>query len=414
MAEEDDNKTEMDTLSGAVEDATLRRKSTDMDGADSFPVPMHISEAALKKRFAAKYGDNSLNSAEGAVSLSSDDTVLGGFDIRQLRMAILALAEAGEDRPEVHLCPRTDPGARENCRFFSIDPTCYDKAGLLKLVKDGLTYSNYADKGMGKFYEDIKRLSDRYLIDKDMLSWLKDKQAALWMWCYLKNKSQSYSPGAKIQSITLGNQLPRTGILTPSHLIVSSLPDFYEQLGIPEPELNTAALNNAVIAFFDHWLINRVNKLTELNVLKDYWVALNSSDIIRDPFVFLDDGGKDDIKWCWEYVKNKIPMKCWWDFNIASDKDKRVLLPTLYLVWEALPDSKKLFVHELRRAWSQRKFREKTKSRKLFQTYIDPDKKKMLSELAGERGIKINEALERLIEDAYFLNRDKKKKKQMH
>lgn len=414
MAEENDKKATVDPLAEAVEDAALRRRSTETDGANSLSIPFAPSEGTLKKMFAGRSGDNSLNSADGVASLSTDDTVLGKFDIRQLRMAILALAEVGEDMPEVRLCPRIDPGPREKGRFLSIAPSHYDESGLLWLVKQGLKRSSYADKGMGAFYEDIKKLSDRYLIDKNKLSWLKDKKAALWVWCYLKNNSQGYLSDAKIQSVPLGEQLPRSGMLMPSNLIVSSLPCFYEQLGIPEPELNTVSLNDAIIAFFDYWLTDRTNKLSELNLLRDYWTALNNSDIKLDPFAFLDDGDSEDIQWCWEYVKNKIPMKCWWDFNIASDKDKRNLLPTLYLVWSALPDSKKLFIHELRRAWSQRKFREKVKSRKLFQTYIDPDKKKMLSELASERGMKINEALERIIEDAYFLNKDVKKKGRIH
>jgi hypothetical protein len=122
----------------------------------------------------------------------------------------------------------------------------------------------------------------------------------------------------------------------------------------------------------------------------------------KDSFDFLDGGNSDAIEWCWSYVTNKMLGINWLRFSATSDSDRRALLDSLYQVWECPPDTRKLFVHELRRAWSQRKFGLNKSSGNCSRRISPPDKEK-LSQLAKERGMKMNEILERLIEDAYSL-----------
>jgi hypothetical protein len=101
---------------------------------------------------------------------------------------------------------------------------------------------------------------------------------------------------------------------------------------------------------------------------------------------FLDGGNSDAIEWCWSYVTNKMLGINWLRFSATSDSDRRALLDSLYQVWECPPDTRKLFVHELRRAWSQRKFRTEQKQRKLFQAYIAPGQKKNSASLLKSGG----------------------------
>ncbi|HFK5747897.1 TPA: hypothetical protein ACG0DX_001777 [Enterobacter kobei] len=332
-----------------------------------------------------------------------DDSVINKFDIRKLRMALVALAEAGADMSDlVFINPSNSSPARERNRYLFIQQPYNNRLELIMLVKRYARRSRFRDEGMQAFNQAVKETSASYLIEESALSWLKDKKAACWAWCYIKNQNKPIPlpPDSYLQANTSVNN---TGVVSPEHM-PTDIPPFHSDTGIPEPELNPKGLLEAVTAFFDHWLVERHIKHGEADKLRRMWEALNQrAEMKKSPFDFLDGGNSDAIEWCWSYVANKMLGINWLRFSATSDSDRRALLDSLYQVWECPPDTRKLFIHELRRAWSQRKFRAEQKQRKLFQAYIAPRTKEKLSQLAKERGMKMNEILERLIEDAYSL-----------
>ncbi|HGN8756298.1 TPA: hypothetical protein ACK1ZA_003294 [Enterobacter asburiae] len=332
-----------------------------------------------------------------------DDSVINKFDIRKLRMALVTLAEAGADMSDlVFINPSNSSPARERNRYLFIQQPYNNRLELIMLVKRYARRSRFRDEGMQAFNQAVKETSASYLIEESALSWLKDKKAACWAWCYIKNQNKPIPlpPDSYLQANTSVNN---TGVVSPEHM-PADIPPFYSDTGIPEPELNPKGLLEAVTAFFDHWLVERHIKHGEADKLRRMWEALNQrAEMKKSPFGFLDGGNSDAIEWCWSYVANKMLGINWLRFSATSDSDRRALLDSLYQVWECPPDTRKLFIHEIRRAWSQRKFRAEQKQRKLFQAYIAPRTKEKLSQLAKERGMKMNEILERLIEDAYSL-----------
>lgn len=346
--------------------------------------------------------EDSLASVTGA-NTSIDEGVINRFDIQTLRMAVLVLAEDFPDMSIVTFHPAKNSNAREREKFMFIDPSLYSATNFKKFIKKQIETTHYQQDGLNKFYEVVKEKSEKYLIDKNKVAWLKDKNAACWLWCYIKHASQFTIPFNGTTPTPIGMNLPDRVEFFPQRYIVSWIPAFYGHTGIPEPEIKTPNLTDAVIAYFDHWLIDKETKHVEIDNLHRYWVALNNSKIEINPFAFLETGDSEGITWCWNYVANKIPVIQWNQFYTVSDSEKRMLLTSLYLVWNCSPDTRKLFVYELRRAWSQRKFRAEQKTRKLFQAYIDPRQKEMLTILAKEKGMKINELLERIIDDAYKL-----------
>lgn len=332
-----------------------------------------------------------------------DDSVINKFDIRKLRMALVTLAEAGADMSDlVFINPSNSSPARERNRYLFIQQPYNNRLELITLVKRYARRSRFRDEGMQAFNQAVKETSASYLIEESALSWLKDKKAACWAWCYIKNQNKPFPlpPISHFQA----NVSVYHPTFVDSEYMPADIPPFYSDTGIPEPELSPKGLLEVVTAFFDHWLVERHIKHGEADKLRRMWGALNQRvEMKKSPFDFLDGSNSDAIEWCWSYVANKMLGINWLRFSATSDSDRRALLDSLYQVWECPPDTRKLFVHELRRAWSQRKFRAEQKQRKLFQAYIAPRAKEKLSQLAKERGMKINEALERLIEDAYSL-----------
>lgn len=329
--------------------------------------------------------------------------MINKFDIRKLRMALVTLAEAGADMSDlVFINPSNSSPARERNRYLFIQQPYNNRLELIMLVKRYARRSRFRDEGMQVFNQAVKETSASYLIEESALSWLKDKKAACWAWCYIKNQNKPFPlpPNSHWQGNASVNHLD----FVSSEYMPVDIPPFYSDTGIPDPELSPKGLLEAVSAFFDQWLVERHIKHGEADKLRRMWGALNQRAAMKkSPFDFLDGGNSDAIEWCWSYVTNKMFGINWYRFSATSDSDRRALLDSLYQVWECPPDTRKLFMHELRRAWSQRKFRAEQKQRKLFQAYIAPRTKEKLSQLAKERGMKMNEILERLIEDAYSL-----------
>lgn len=60
-----------------------------------------------------------------------------------------------------------------------------------------------------------------------------------------------------------------------------------------------------------------------------------------------------------------------------------------------------LFIIKTKKAWSQKKFRDGVANKKVLNTYISKGSKRQLDYLASKNGMKINELIEMLINDAY-------------
>ncbi|QXB20646.1 hypothetical protein [Lelliottia amnigena] len=394
------NSSYSDDLAQAVNNAQKARVITSSNV--HIPSP---AELGLERPEPKKIPDNNDIDTQSATDEAPqiDDSVINKFDIRKLRMALVTLAEAGVDMSDlVFINPGNSSPARERNRYLFIQRPYHNRLELITLVKRYVRRSRFRDEGMQAFNQAVKETSAFYLIEESALSWLKDKKAACWAWCYIKNQNKPFlwPPNTHFQA---NASVYKPTFVSPEHM-PADIPPFYSDTGIPEPELSPKGLLEAATAFFDHWLVERHIKHGEADTLRRMWEALNKrAEMKKTPFDFLDGGNSDAIEWCWSYVTNKMLGINWLRFGATSDSDRRALLDSLYQVWECPPDTRKLFVHELRRAWSQRKFRTEQKQRKLFQAYIAPRTKEKLSQLAKERGMKMNEILERLIEDAYSL-----------
>ncbi len=394
------NSNQSDGLAQAVNSAQKELVSTYPNVHIPSPADLGLERPEPKK--IPDKNDIDTQSATDEVPLI-DDSVINKFDIRKLRMALVTLAEAGADMSDlVFINPSNSSPTRERNRYLFIQQPYNNRLELITLVKRYARRSRFRDEGMQAFNQAVKETSASYLIEESALSWLKDKKAACWAWCYIKNQNKPFPlpPISHFQA----NVSVYHPTFVDSEYMPADIPPFYSDTGIPEPELSPKGLLEVVTAFFDHWLVERHIKHGEADKLRRMWGALNQrAEMKKSPFDFLDGGNSDAIEWCWSYVTNKIFGINWYRFSATSDSDRRALLDSLYQVWECPPDTRKLFIHELRRAWSQRKFRAEQKQRKLFQAYIAPRTKEKLSQLAKERGMKMNEILERLIEDAYSL-----------
>lgn len=60
-----------------------------------------------------------------------------------------------------------------------------------------------------------------------------------------------------------------------------------------------------------------------------------------------------------------------------------------------------LFFIKLKKSWSQKKFRDGVKDKKVLNTYISGESKSKLEEMAKQKGMRLNEVLENIIDSSY-------------
>lgn len=212
-----------------------------------------------------------------------DDGVINKFDIRKLRMALMVLAESGTDMSGlVFIAPGNSSPVRERNRYLFIERSFHKKNELITLVKRYVKRSHFMDDGMRVFNQTVKDSSGRYLIEESAMSWLKDKKAACWAWCYIKNKNKPI-PLPPSQYSQESFSIHSSAFISPRN-IPADIPSFYSETGISDPELTSKGLLEAITAFFDHWLVERHIKYEESDKFRNMWEALNQRAEIKKTF----------------------------------------------------------------------------------------------------------------------------------
>lgn len=172
--------------------------------------------------------------------------------------------------------------------------------------------------------------------------------------------------------------------------------NLYADMNINQAPFSTKDRHGAIIEFYDAWQVGRNYKEKHLEGL-----LLGYSKILLEPKPFqwlkIDDIGQ--CKWACGYLsKANVPLEF---FNPTSAAELYWSIYARYDLWEVSPDTKKLFIMNINKAWSQKKHRDGMVGKKPLNTYLKEDVKGRLDELALHYDIKINQILERIINKEY-------------
>lgn len=341
--------------------------------------------------------------------IGDDNDKLDTLDLRRLRLILFYLLSNGMGIEGVRMDSLSSNHRGNDEYLLFIHPSIYDENAIRERIRQRLNYNLIMGDVLEPVVQVTDRLAEKYLIDKNKLAWIQDENTACWLWCYIKNRSRYGYSGPLPPPETTGSVDPYTGKINSKSFSIS-IPGFYDSTGIPDPVMNKKPLMDAIISFFDHWFTERHIKHAEIESLKSYWAEVSNQKELNRPFEFINSRDERGVEWCWEYFKRKVTILNWDVFRPASLTDKYMTLCGLFMVWRASPEAKKLILNNMKRAYSQHKFRINEKERQLFQSYIKPRHKKMLKSLAKENNSKINETIEMIIEDAYLSIKGKNKK----
>lgn len=141
-------------------------------------------------------------------------------------------------------------------------------------------------------------------------------------------------------------------------------------------------------------------QLDILELLKQLWPAIYENKKFSG---WLKHKNQEQVDWAWEYMQEaakkaypSIP-KPW---TPASDIERYWALLAMYDLIEE-NDTKELHSFKIKRAWSQKKFRDKQGDKKPYSIGMTSKTKQQLDELTEHYEVKITDLIEKLVKEAH-------------
>ncbi|WP_233407609.1 hypothetical protein [Marinomonas spartinae] len=208
----------------------------------------------------------------------------------------------------------------------------------------------------------------------------RNDRMMIWMWHFLKRQTES----------------------APSTLVfLNEEEEAHFTLLSPYPfktERNTHSERFAdIMAAFHYSEAEPEQQQALIGLLREQWQTVLLDKSVVD---WLEEENLLQWKWAWKYLENitQRPLKKAWE-PIDDQQLYMAIIATFDLADN--PDRKALLVDKMKKAWSQKKFREKTNGKKPYSISMTLSTKQQLDVIAKEKGLKINDTIEELIKKEY-------------
>lgn len=189
-----------------------------------------------------------------------------------------------------------------------------------------------------------------------------------------------------IEIKSIQEQNPNTG----------KIQSLYNEMPLPQSPVDTFKRRECLIQFFNLLEWSRLEKLKLLDRLQTLAKSILN---FEKAFRWLNSKDSAQCDWAHNYVKKRITIESHIDPIGTSEKYSAAL--AVFDSWSAPLDSKKLFLLDIRRAWSQKKHREKLSGKKPYNFIMNKGLAKKLDVLSKKLDLSKNELVEKLIESEF-------------
>jgi hypothetical protein len=249
-----------------------------------------------------------------------------------------------------------------------------------------------------KLLSEMETARDENVLPLESFDWLRqDERAAFWLWAFLC-KARDYE----------------FGIDPPSNAEYRD--NWYQRLNLSVSPVSHIERMNIILTLFDSIIITTPPvihlKAQVMEKLKDQWKNIYSKPA---PLKWLPDE-EEAVLWAWNSLKSlqdeknkptygsafnlSMPGLSTW-FTPLSHSERNLALRAALDLWNDAPDTKRLFLLNLNKAWNQQKLRQSRTDKKALNTYLKNETKMRLDFMAERSGVRISDMLETLINDHY-------------
>lgn len=248
------------------------------------------------------------------------------------------------------------------------------------------------DKLISEMQTDFKA---QQLRDDDFI-WLgkSDERLCNWVWCYLKSKS-------KQQRNQNRRKINKTGSLLSIDEILLNKSVSYAKLSsnaFRDTSNNTHDRRKDIIKSFHDSELRLTKQKKVIEALLNSWKPIFSDKRIVK---WLEKNNTHQYEWAWDYLNkfdDRLSLKAWTPTN---DNELKNAIVALFDILHDKPDRKTLLIGNMKRAWSQKKFRDKSEGKKAYSISMTEKTKQQLDSLSEQKRLKINETIEMLIRNEF-------------
>ena len=167
----------------------------------------------------------------------------------------------------------------------------------------------------------------------------------------------------------------------------------------PSSSISTPMKLKMIIRTFDFYDSTSIDKEDFMMNLKYQWSLIFQS---MEQFNWLKIKDEDQCKWAWEYLL-KYRQNLFFHHPMDNEELYYSIITSIIIL---LPDysAKQLFIDKLRTSCRQKKYRKKLGEKQSYSFIMSKQTKNKLSEIAKDKGVKINEAIECIIDEAHANN----------
>lgn len=211
-----------------------------------------------------------------------------------------------------------------------------------------------------------------FLTTEDRFSWIKnDDRVCLWIWLTLKNDT----------------------------LAVWQKPTKYIELTkLPQQPSGHTERYDAIVQYIDVAIDTTAKTTSYMDLLKSSW---NNRRSTKSNLSWINPEQPKQIEWCWEYLYKNPPFGHYVQQNPTNTHEKYLYCLAWFDTWQTpSSDTIELFLIKMKKAWSQKKFRDNQQERRTYSFSLKPGTREQLTQVANNHSMKDNEVLEKLIRDA--------------
>ncbi|MDM8752994.1 hypothetical protein [Morganella morganii] len=167
-------------------------------------------------------------------------------------------------------------------------------------------------------------------------------------------------------------------------------------MGLPETPCGLRQLKDTIKSYFDSLDIPQGIKELLIDHVKTDWFNQNA-----DWLSWIENKNKAQIDWAVEYMRGHFKSE---DNDMLHYYNSSSALNRIYGFFDIIltsNESRELFIIKMKKAWSQVRYRESVKDKKVINTYVSNDVKEKLKEIVRSSNKKTTEVISDLIRREY-------------
>ncbi|PSV44860.1 hypothetical protein [Photobacterium indicum] len=273
--------------------------------------------------------------------------------------------------------------------------------GICKEINNGLEISN-GNLNRTDFIENTIKTADTHLLKNTEISWIDEKEKRLinWLWMII-DSNRTYQN----LTIYLDFQLPyisKLEILNHKanndqgiRTIIND--DIYQTYGLLQKPQSITEMHELILKFLDFILIPTNYKRELIDKLKIKWGEVSNFE----KFTWLDINNLEQHIWALDYIdnyrKNEYLYKTTPGLRPTSTERYYEYFISCIDSWQTTNDTKELFLIKIKKAWNQKKHRDKLDGKKPCSFNLSQATKDQLDYLSKRSSKHKNEIIEELI-----------------